>query len=112
MEHSDRENAKRAIAEVHKKYNAATAQPFVDPKSTDEDNSDVNIDLLGRAVGTRLDDDEEDVNSKAFFQNIYGLLLNLIKEYRYTKVNEVYNVWSVFCLTNQLSSLASQITGA
>ena len=74
MEHSDRENAKRAIAEVHKKYNAATAQPFVDPKSTDEDNSDVNIDLLGRAVGTRLDDDEEEVNSKAFFAACFKIL--------------------------------------
>ena len=76
MEHSDRENAKRAIEEVHKKYNAAAsteqqrqAQPVAAASTADKDNSDAAdlTKLLARAVG-QSGDDEEDVNGKAFFK--------------------------------------------
>ena len=87
MEHSDRENAKRAIEEVHKKYNAAAsteqqrqAQPVAAASTADKDNSD-DADLtklLARAVG-QSGDDEEDVNGKAFFKIKYkGLDLTQI----------------------------------
>ena len=78
MEHSDRENAKRAIEEVHKKYNAAAsssiegmrqAQPLTAASTVEDNSKDTdNLNLLGRAVGTRPDEDsdvdEENANSK------------------------------------------------
>lgn len=78
MEHSDRENAKRAIEEVHKKYNAAASssnegmrqpQPLTAASTVEDNSKDAdNLSLLGRAVGTRPDEDsdvdEENANSK------------------------------------------------
>ena len=80
MEHSDRENAKRAIEEVHKKYNAAAsteqqrqAQPVAAASTADKGSSDDTdiTKLLARAVGESGDDDQ-DVNSKAFFKCLHA----------------------------------------
>ena len=84
MEHSDRENAKRAIEEVHKKYNAAASssnegmlrqpQPLTAASTVEDNSKDAdNLSLLGRAVGTRPDEDsdvdEENANSKTSYSS-------------------------------------------
>ena len=84
MEHSDRENAKRAIQEVHKKYNAAApieqqrqAPPVAAPITAGKEkpaDTDV-MNPLGRAVGASGgDDNEDDVDRKESFRNHNDIL--------------------------------------